>query len=109
MEYGLLHHPLLPYFPTIEGSYYNVLEYYLQCGTSPNYLNAKQKRALRLKSTKYQLLHGILFRKNYDGVLLVCLEKQDVDNVMSNMHDGPVGGHFSRDTTTRKILRARYY
>ena len=25
------------------------------------------------------------------------------------MHDGPVGGIFSRDTTTHKILRAGYY
>ena len=25
------------------------------------------------------------------------------------MHDGPTGGHFSGDTTSHKILRARYY
>ena len=25
------------------------------------------------------------------------------------MHDGPTGGHFSRDTTSHKIFRARYY
>jgi hypothetical protein len=49
-----------------------------------------------LKYLQYHLLHGILFRKNYDGVLLWCLEKQDVDKVMKDMHDGLVGGHFSR-------------
>jgi hypothetical protein len=74
-----------------------------------DHLNAKQKRALRLKYLQYQLLHGILFRKNYDGVLLRCLERQDVDNVLKDMHDGPVGGHFSGDTTTHKVLRAGYY
>ena len=25
------------------------------------------------------------------------------------MHDGPVGGHFSGDTTTHKIIKAGYY
>ena len=25
------------------------------------------------------------------------------------MHDGPIGGNYSRDTTTHKILRAGYY
>jgi hypothetical protein len=58
-----------PYIPSIENSWYNDLKYYLQHGTAPDHLNAKQRRALRLKSAQYQLVHGILFRKNYDGVL----------------------------------------
>jgi hypothetical protein len=65
----------VPYVPSVENYYYNDLKYYLQHGTTPDHLNAKQKRALRMKSTQYQLVHGILFRKNYDGVLLRCLEK----------------------------------
>ena len=28
---------------------------------------------------------------------------------MTDLHDGPTGGHFSRDTTAHKILRAGYY
>jgi hypothetical protein len=72
-----------------------------------DHLNAKQKRELRMKYLKYQLLHGILFRKNYDGVLLRCLERQDVDNVLKYMHNGPASGHFSEDTTTYKVLRTR--
>ena len=28
---------------------------------------------------------------------------------MIDLHDGPTGGHFSRDTTAHKILRAGYY
>ena len=55
------------------------------------------------------LVEGILFRKNYDGVLLRCLEKEDAKKVMSILHDGPAGGHYSRDTTAHKVLRAGYY
>ena len=55
------------------------------------------------------LVEGVLFRKNYDGVLLRCLEKEDVKKVMSELHDGPAGGHYSGDTTAHKILRAGYY
>jgi hypothetical protein len=95
----------VPYIPVVEDSYYNDLKYYLQHGTTPEHLNAKKKRVLRLKSLQYQLVHGILFRKNYDGVLLRCLEKKDVDKVLKYMHDGPTRGHFSGDTTTHKILR----
>jgi len=72
-------------------------------------LNDKQKRVLRLKFSHYQLVHGVLFRKNYDGELLQRLEKPNVDKFLKDMHDGLVGGHFLGDTTTHKILRVRYY
>ena len=64
---------------------------------------------LRLKSASYQIIEGILFRKNYDGVLLRCLQKEDAKKVMTELHDGPAGGHFSGDTTAHKILRVGYY
>ena len=48
----------------------------------------------------------MLFRKNYGGVFLRCLECEDASKVVKELHDGPVGGHFSRDTMARKILRA---
>jgi hypothetical protein len=64
---------------------------------------------LRSKYAQYQLVHCILFRRNYDSVLLICLEKQDVNKVLKEIHDGPVGGHFVGETKTHKIWRARYY
>ena len=75
----------------------------------PKHWNSKQRRVLRLKSATYQIIDGILFRNNYDGVILRCLEKEDAKKVIIELHDGPAGGHFSRDTTAHNILRARYY
>ena len=51
----------------------------------------------------------MLFRKNYDGVFLICLEQEDAKKVVAELHDGPARGHFSGDTTAHKILRAGYY
>jgi hypothetical protein len=51
----------------------------------------------------------VLFRVNYDGVLLRCLECDDVEKVLKELHDGPAGGHFSGNTTAHKILTAGYY
>jgi hypothetical protein len=58
-----------------------------------------------MNSAQYQLVHSILFINNYDRVLLQCLKKQDIDKVLKDMHDGPVGGDFSRETTSHEILR----
>ena len=50
-----------------------------------------------------------MFKKNYDGVFLRRLEQEDAKKVVVELHDGPTGGHFFGDTTTHKILIARYY
>ena len=85
-------------------SWYRDLVHYLQTGSLPEHWNSKKRRALRLKSASYQIIEGILFKKNYDRVLLRCLEKEDAKKVMTELHDGPAGGHFLGDTTTHKIL-----
>jgi hypothetical protein len=51
----------------------------------------------------------VLFHVNYDGVLLICLEREDANKVLKEIHDGYVGGHFPGNTTTHKILRVGYY
>jgi hypothetical protein len=73
------------------GSYpwFYEMKYYLTHGLNPPYLDPKKKRDLRLKSAQYQLIHGILCRKNYDGIFLRFLEKRDVEKVLSKLHDGP--------------------
>ena len=51
----------------------------------------------------------MLFHVNYDGVVLICLERDDADKFMKELHDGPVGRHFAGNTTAHKILRVGYY
>lgn len=73
-------------------------------GTTPYHLSVKHKRALCIKCSKYHLIDGILFRKKYDNVLLSCFEKNDVEKVLVDLHDGPYGGNFGGETTAHKIL-----
>jgi len=47
--------------------------------------------------------------KNYDGFYLRCLEKEDVDKVLSELHDGLLRGNFGGDTMDHKVLKAGYY
>jgi hypothetical protein len=51
----------------------------------------------------------VLFWVNYDGVLLICLELEDANKVLKELHDGPADGHFVGNTTAHKILRVGYY
>jgi len=55
------------------------------------------------------LINGILFRQNFDGVLMHCLEKDEAEKVLLELHAGEAGGHFGGDTTAHKVLRVCYY
>eukprot|EP00253_Pinus_taeda_P018491 PITA_18491 len=90
-------------------SLYAYIIYYLKNGYAPSYLDHTKKKAIRLKAKKYKLLNDVPFRKNYDSVLLRCLEESEAKNVLQELHDGPAGGHYAGDATAYKILRAGYY
>ena len=62
-----------------------------------------------MKSSQYQLLDDVLFRKNYNNVLLRCLEKDDADKVLVELHDRPEGKHFGGRMNEEKVLREGYY
>ena len=64
---------MCPIFTAPE-SWYRDLIHYSQQGYLQEHWSSKKRRALRLKSESYQFIEGVLFRNNYDGVLLRCLE-----------------------------------
>ena len=68
---------IMEVFPlfTAPESWYRDLVHYLQAGLLPEHWSSKQRRALRLKSASYQLVEGVLFRNNYDRVLLRSLKR----------------------------------
>eukprot|EP00253_Pinus_taeda_P018495 PITA_18495 len=90
-------------------SQYADLIFYLKNGHAPPNLSCKNKRAIRLKSKNFVIIDDVLFRQNYDSVLLRCLEKPEAQKVLQELHDGPAGGHFGADTTAHKIIHAGYY
>jgi hypothetical protein len=97
------------YVPLGKESWYGKLIYLLHHGTFRENLNPKEMRALKLKSTQYRLINSVIFRVNYDGVLLRCLECEYVDKVPRELHDGHAGGNFVGNTISHKILRADSY
>ena len=68
--------------------------------------NPSQKvaRKLRYKSTKYVLLDDQLYYKTVDGVLLKCLNQEEVE-----VHEGICGAHQSAYKMKWIIRRTRYF
>ena len=49
------------YIVASTNSWYNDLKYYLTHGSSLSHLDARKRRALRLKYSQYQMIDGVLF------------------------------------------------
>jgi hypothetical protein len=89
--------------------WYDDIKFYLEHGSTPRHLDPTKRRVFRLKSASFHLFNGILFRQNFDGVLMRCLEKDEAKKVLLELHEGEAGGHFGGDTTAHNVLRAGYY
>ena len=79
---------------------------FLQC---PEHMDRKAVRYLKLKATKYCLMEDQLFWKDLRGILLRCLDKSEIEGVISESHEGSCGGKKYWKTTAYRILRAGYY
>lgn len=58
-------------------------------------MSYKEKRAMKMKANSYVLIYCILFRSNFDVVLLRCLPLGTIEETLRDMHEGVCGGHFS--------------
>ena len=76
---------------TTTSEWYDHNNFFLNDRFSPETLDSKKCRALRLNSVPYQLIDNVSFKKNYDGVFLRCLEKGQTDDILFQFHVGPAG------------------
>lgn len=83
--------------------------HYLQTGECPIGLDNSKRRYFRLQAIPYIIIDGVLFRTDYNGMLLRCVEIDQTSRILEEFHDGPTGGHFSPRKTTYKIMRVDYY
>ena len=80
--------------------------YYFLC---PLDFDRKKFRSLKLKGQNYCIFNQTLFWKNPGGVLLRCIDEDEVVMVPKNLHSGSCEGHHDWKTTTFKISRVWYY
>jgi len=89
--------------------WYDVIIYYMKNLSCPNHLLDHKSRALKLKSMKCYLTQDGLGWKSPDGIILRCVNKDEANQFIKELYSGYCSGHFTSNTTTHKILRARYY
>ncbi|MCO5572921.1 hypothetical protein L7F22_037746 [Adiantum nelumboides] len=61
------------------------------------------------QSAMYQLLAGRLYKKNQDGILLLCINPEEKEQYLTQAHTTIIGIHYAEDQTMQRILRLGVY
>jgi hypothetical protein len=49
-------------------------------------MNPKERRTLKMKTNQYVLIVDILLRRNYDGMLLRCVDENQAQELIREFH-----------------------
>jgi hypothetical protein len=71
-------------------------------------MNPKEKRTLKMKVNQYVLISDILFRRNFDGILLICIDENQPHGFIKEFHEGICDKHFSPTATAHKIIKVGF-
>ncbi|RDY04043.1 hypothetical protein CR513_12310, partial [Mucuna pruriens] len=66
-------------------------------------------KRLKWEVSKYTLVGENLYRRGCYFLLLKCLEIEEAEYVMQEVHEGVCGSHIGGRTLASKISRANYY
>ncbi|XP_020239374.1 uncharacterized protein LOC109818341 [Cajanus cajan] len=66
-------------------------------------------KKLRTQAARYSVIGGELFRRDFSSPLLKCLNNEEANYVLREVHEGICGSHSGGRTLATKVLRAGYY
>lgn len=65
-------------------------------------------RDFKLKAARYCLIDSQLYWRDPAGIMLKCVDENDAQRIMTELHQGACGGHLYWKSTVDIILRAGY-
>jgi hypothetical protein len=71
----------------------------------PKGVDKKERRVLRLLATQYILYGGLLYRRSYEGVHLRCVDKEEAERFIKEVHQGVCGPYMNGRMLAKKIVR----
>ena len=66
----------------------------------------KDRKTLRRLSGSFFLNENVLYKRNYDMVLLRCMDRHESSMLMHEVHEGSFGTHANGHSMAKKMLRA---
>ncbi|RDY06381.1 Gypsy retrotransposon integrase-like protein 1, partial [Mucuna pruriens] len=89
--------------------WYSDIKRYLEKGEYLDKAFENRKRTLRRFASGFLLSETILYKRSTDMTLLQCVDGQEAEQIMEEVHEGIFGTHVNGNALAHKILRVGYY
>ena len=90
-----------------ESNWTTPLVSYLKSNALPDDKEATRK--LKVQAARFILIRDILYKRGFSHSYLRCLNPEEVDYVMREVHEGICRNHSRSWSLVHKLIRARYY
>ena len=80
---------------------------YLKDDTLPN--DKKVARKLKVQAARFVLTKDVLYKKDFSQPYLRCLNSEEADYVIREVHEGICGNHSGSRSLVHKLIRVGYY
>ena len=77
---------------------------YLQDGTLPTNLQEAEKLKVRASQSQFTLIQGILYKMGFFLAYLRCLEQDEANYVLKEVHEGIYGNHLGARSLSQKLV-----
>ncbi|XP_057985279.1 uncharacterized protein LOC131170228 [Hevea brasiliensis] len=88
---------------------YEDIRRYLEVREYPQSANSRDRATIRRLATQFTLAGGQLYKRFFEGLLLLCVTKKRSEQIMEEVHAGVCGPHMKERVLAGKILRLGYY
>lgn len=85
--------------------YYDI-KMYVEKQVYPDNASITDTKALSKLASKFFLSGDVLYKRSYDFVLLICVDRHETEQIITDVHEGSFGTHTSGHTMSKKILKA---
>ena len=88
--------------------YYDI-KLFLQTQEYPIGALNKDRKTLRRLAGSFLLSENVLYKRNYDKVLLRCMDRHEPDMLMHEIYEVSFDTYANGHSMAKKLLRAGYY
>ncbi|PKI77630.1 hypothetical protein CRG98_001968 [Punica granatum] len=104
---GLAHYDVIE---AVDGKpWYADIKHFLQTGQFPAFTKRHDWRTLRRIAAHYFLSGETLYRRSFDTTLLRCVDDNEAQRLMEEVHEGNCGPHMNGLTLAKKIMQLDYF